>query len=123
MAGGLVILVVTLSFYILGDLLMGLLAICIPPRLRGRVAVGLAIFIALLLIAAAFYIEPPPDIIELFYFIEEELLLVKESLGQLMWLIIGHALAGAVALHYVWPLTYRLEKGPKEGYDVAASLR
>ncbi|MCL0088162.1 hypothetical protein M1N86_02220 [Dehalococcoidia bacterium] len=118
-----VILVVTLSFYILGDLLMGLLAICIPPRLRGRVAVGLAIFIALLLIAAAFYIEPPPDIIELFYFIEEELLLVKESLMQLMWLIIGLALAGAVALHYVWPLTYRLEKGPKEGYDVAASLR
>ncbi|MCL0064832.1 hypothetical protein M1N84_02930 [Dehalococcoidia bacterium] len=49
--------------------------------------------------------------------------MVKESLMQLMWLMIGLALAGAVALHYVWPLTYQLEKGPKEGYDVAASLR
>ena len=121
-SGSLVILLVVVSFCILGNLLMGLLAICIPPRLRRRVAVGLAISIAVLLIAAAFYIEPPPDIIEHFYLMEEELHLAKEWFMQLMWLIGGLALAGGIALRYVWPLAYRLEKGPKEGYDVDVSL-
>ncbi|MCL0073137.1 hypothetical protein M1N91_02840 [Dehalococcoidia bacterium] len=134
-SGGLVILFMSVSFCILGNLLISFVAICIPPRLRQRVVVGLAIFVAVLLIAVAFYfayvwegdIEPSPDIptawdIEFFYLMEDEAWLAKESLMRLMWLIIGLALAGGIGLRHVWPLAYRTEKGPMKSYDVDISL-
>lgn len=131
LAGGLVILLMSVSFCTLGNLLMSLVAICIPPQLRQRVVVGLAIFIAVLLILIAvgtYYayvwaadVEPAPgipDIMESFYLMQEEVWLAKESLMRLMWLIIGLAIGAAIALRHVWPLAYRLEKGPMIGHDV-----
>jgi hypothetical protein len=138
LSGGVVILLLTTSFCILGNLLMGLLVMSIPPRQQKRVLVGLAGFIAILLVGLALFVNreilsarfldivsdpyvPTAWGIELLFLVKAEGWLAEESLMRLSWLI-GLALAGGVALHWVWPLTYRRGKGPKEDYDAGASL-
>lgn len=136
---GLAVLLVILSFCILGNLLMSLVAICVPSRLRQRISVGLASFAAVLLVGAALYFVyvpvghviprldmPMPWDIEFVYLLEEGARPQKEWLVRHIWpilgLLAGVAVAGGVALRSVWPATYRLEKGPKKGYDADAII-
>ncbi|MBT9141193.1 MAG: hypothetical protein DDT30_01782 [Dehalococcoidia bacterium] len=138
LSGGVVILLLGVFFCTLGTLLMGLLVMSIPPRHQKRVLVGLAGFIAILLVGSAVFVDieillarlldilinpylPTAWGMELFFFIEAKGWFAQESLMRLLWLI-GLTLAGGVALYWVLPLVYRLEKGPKEGYDLATSL-
>ncbi len=131
-SSGLVMLLVVISFCILGGLLMGLVMMCIPPRLKRRALFGLEILIPVLLVVAVpFYfvgwwvgdvevlITRVLDIVtnpyvptawgmELFFLVQEKGWLAQESLMRLGWLI-GLGLAGGVALCQIWHLTYRLE--------------
>ncbi|MFW0859238.1 MAG: hypothetical protein AAGB97_03525 [Dehalococcoidia bacterium] len=130
-SSGLVMLLVVISFCILGNLLMSLVVMCIPPRLKRRVLFGLEILSAVLLVAVPFYfvrwwvgdvevlITRVLDIVinpyvptawgmELFFLVQEKGWLAQESLMRLGWLI-GLGLAGGVALCQIWHLTYRLE--------------
>lgn len=134
-SGGLVILPVIISFVILGNLLMSLVAICISPQQRKRILSGMAIFIGALPIVAVLYFDyfwvgdietlfarfldiltnpyiPTAWGIELFFLVQEKGWLAREPLMRLAWLI-GLGLAGGVALHQVCSLTYR-EEGAKE---------
>ena len=137
-SGGLVILLGTLSFCLLGNLLMGLLVAPNPPQRQKRVLVGVTGVIAISLIGSAVFVDmeilfarfldivtdpyvPTAWGMELFFLAEAKGWFAEESLMRLSRLI-ALALAGGVALDRVWPLTYRLEKGPKEGYDAGASL-
>jgi len=135
-AAGLVILLVITSFLILGNLLMSLVVICIPPRLRQRILVGTAVFIIASLIVPALYLAflwegdiealfislvdiltnpylPTAWGVELFSLVRAKGWLAGESLMRLVGLI-GLGVVGIVALRRIWPLTFRPAEWSKQ---------